>query len=172
MSDTSTVISTEDAFSIPNVFASPSGSTSSPRKSTSELSKAYKGASKFYLTRRFHEALSTIKPFVTVPSDHQDSEEDDAEIQKAPIAKADKKWRIKVWSFYLTLLNAIVELGPDEGSATIGRLQWKDILNKGETGSIWDEVVNIGYGGDESLVDAEVVVNLYDLKHQWYLNIC
>lgn len=162
MSDTSTVISTEDAFSIPNVFASSNGSISSPRKS-SELSKAYKSASKFYLTRRFHEALSTIKPLITVPSSHQNNKEDDTEDQKAPIAKADKRWRIKVWSFYLTLLNAIVELGPDEGSVTIGRLQWKDILNKAETGSIWDEVVNVGYGGDESRVDAEVVVNLYDV---------
>ena len=168
MSDTSTVISTEDAFSIPNVFASSNGSISSPRKSSSELSKAYKSASKFYLTRRFHEALSTIKPLVTIPSSHQNGEEDDAEDQKAPIAKADKKWRIKVWSFYLTLLNAVVELGPDEGGATIGRLQWKDILNKAETGNIWDEVVNVGYGGDESFVDAEVVVNLYDLWRYKY----
>ena len=179
MSDTSTVVSTDDAFSIPNVFASPNGSISSPRKS-SELSKAYRSASKFYLTRRFHEALSAIKPLVTVPSGHPNGEEDDAEDQKAPINKADKKWRIKVWSFYLTLLNAIVELGPDEGSATIGRVQWKDILNKAETGSIWDEVVNVGYGGDESLVDAEVVVNLYDhlsnlkylLTHPYTERIC
>ena len=165
MSDTSTVISTEDAFSIPNVSASSNGAIlCKPKTKRSELSKAYKSACQCYLTRRFHEALSTIKPLITTPSGPQNGEEDDAEDHKAPIAKADKQWRIKVWSFYLALLNVIVELGPDEGSATVGRLQWKDILNKAETGSIWDEVVNVGYGGDESLVDAEVVVNLCGLS--------
>ena len=82
------------------------------------------------------------------------------EFRSAPIARTDKRWRVKLWSFYLTLLNAVAELGPEEGKAVFGKQQWKSLVAKAENGTIWEEVVNTGYGGIEARVDAEVVINL------------
>ena len=67
---------------------------------------------------------------------------------------------MKVWSFYLTFLNAVVELGPEEGKLAFGSARWKDLVSKARDGSIWEDIVRDGYSGDEGAVDGEVVVNL------------
>ncbi|KAL9131109.1 MAG: hypothetical protein Q9217_000871 [Psora testacea] len=163
MSDTTNVIATEEALSTSSILVSSLGSISSSRRSHSEISKAYRRASNFFVTRRFLEALSSIKPLVTIT--HHDGQatgySDGAE--RAPIAKVDRKWRVKVWSLYLTLLNAIADLGQEEGQAVFGKQVWKALVSKVEDGTIWEEVENIGYSGIEGCVDAEVVVNLANL---------
>lgn len=152
-----------DVLSSSSHLGSSLGSISPPRKS-SEWSRRYKRASNLFLTRQLPEALATILPFVTVtPLDkhaEDQSEEDNTIIAQAPIAKADRKWRIKIWSFYLTLLNAIADLGPDDGKDAFGSKEWRRLITKAEDGTIWDHVVQVGYGGNEGSVDDDVVVNL------------
>lgn len=61
---------------------------------------------------------------------------------------------------YVTLLSAIIDLGPEEGKAMIGQKEWKDISTQVRDGIIWEKVVQIGYQGREGSIDAEVVYNL------------
>lgn len=171
MSGTSTAVidPVEESLSSSRLLGSSLGSSlgslSSPRKSSSEVSRTYKQASTLFLTRRLAEALATIQPLVTVPQSEEypgggTGEDEEKTIQQAPIASASRSSRIKIWSFYLTLLNSIAELGPDDGKNAFGSKEWSSIIAKARDGTIWDEVVRIGYGGNEGNVDADVVANL------------
>ena len=66
-----------------------------------------------------------------------------------------------MWSLYLTILNAIVELGPEDGKAAFGTMEWRELVRKVREGGFWEEVVREGYRGVEGNVDADVVINLY-----------
>lgn len=162
-SATALVDPTEDAISTSRILGSSVGSLSTPRKAPSEISPVYKEARNLFLTRRLSEALSTIEPLITAPHRREEDGEDEGETKPAPIAVASRSSRIKVWSFYLTLLNAIAELGPEDGRAAFGIKQWKSLVAKAQDGTIWEEVVHIGYGDIESRVDADVVINLATL---------
>lgn len=61
---------------------------------------------------------------------------------------------------YLTILNAIVELEPDEGKDAFGAQEWRGLCNKVRDGAIWEEVVKNGYHGVDGDVDSDVVINL------------
>lgn len=76
------------------------------------------------------------------------------------MTQASRSTRIKVWSLYLTILNAIVELEPEEGKEAFGNQEWRALCNKIRDGEIWEEVVKNGYHGVEGDVDADVVINL------------
>ncbi|KAL5119307.1 hypothetical protein ACEQ8H_002794 [Pleosporales sp. CAS-2024a] len=128
------------------------------RQQASQIAKAYRQAAQLFLTRRLPEALSTIEPVIT-PAPPLD----DAAPAPAPIATASRGTRVKVWSFYLTFLNAVVELGADDGKHAFGSTRWKQLVTKCRDGSVWDDVVRDGYAGVEADVDADVVVNLATL---------
>lgn len=66
-----------------------------------------------------------------------------------------------MWSLYLTILNAIIELDPDEGKHAFGSSEWRNLVTKVREGEVWEEVVKNGYGGVEGNVDSDVVINLY-----------
>lgn len=131
-------------------------SSSTSARHTSQISKTYRQASTLFLTRRLPEALSTILPLITPPSGQS---ENGAE-EPAPVARASRSTRIKVWSLYLTTLNAIVELEPDEGKDAFGSQEWRALCTKVREGDVWEEVVRNGYHGVESDVDSDVVINL------------
>lgn len=80
--------------------------------------------------------------------------------EPTPVAKASRNTRVKVWSLYLTTLNAIVEMDPEEGKASFGTKEWRAICSKVRDGEIWEEVVRNGYHGIEGDVDSDVVINL------------
>lgn len=65
-----------------------------------------------------------------------------------------------MWSFYLTFLNAVVELGPEDGKNAFGAVEWKGLVAKTRDGSVWEDIVRDGYFGREENVDPEVVINL------------
>ncbi|KAL8941847.1 MAG: hypothetical protein Q9211_001655 [Gyalolechia sp. 1 TL-2023] len=135
-----------------------------PRQKYSQISKVYKQASASFLTRDFAEAFATLQTIITPPEHSEDDFRAEAlPEQEAPIATASRGLRIRVWSLYLTLLNAIIELGPEEGKAATGSRKWREIAAKARDGSIWDEVAQIGYGGIEGNMDADVVANLATL---------
>ena len=139
------------------------GSVSSSRHQSSPIAKTYRQAAQLFLTRRFPEALSTIEPIITPPpsSEQQKGQENGHNPTLAPVASASRNTRIKVWSFYLTLLNSIVELGLEDGKHAFGSTRWRALAVKAREGSVWEDVVRDGYNGREGEVDAEVVCNLF-----------
>lgn len=139
-------------------------SLSASRQQSSQIAKAYRQAAQLFLTRRLPEALSTIEPIITAPPPvaHGDGDHDSDAVQTAyaPVATASRGTRVKVWSFYLTFLNSVVELGAEEGKHAFGSARWKQLVSRCRDGSVWDDVVRDGYAGVEGDVDADVVVNL------------
>lgn len=136
-----------------------SASTSS--LSPSKLcSKTYKKASQLFLTRRLQEALVSLEPVITAKNGNDDQDVNGVD-SVPPIGTVPATWRIKIWNLYVTLLSAIIDLGPEEGKAMIGQKEWKDISTQVRDGTIWEKVVQIGYQGREGSIDAEVVYNLY-----------
>ncbi|KAI9864091.1 MAG: hypothetical protein M1813_003408 [Trichoglossum hirsutum] len=133
----------------------------SPRSGSSQFSKAYRQASSLFLTRRLQEALSALQPLITNTSTSDQTNGSSSE--GAPIANANKSSRIKVWSLYLTILDAVVNLGPEEGKNAFGSQEWRSLVGKAREGKVWDDVVVDGYRGIEGDVDAEVVTSLSTL---------
>lgn len=151
------------------MYSSISSLSSAPgtqRSQASNIAKSYRQAAQLFLTRRLPEALSTIEPVITPQKESQDGSNgsdgsgQEAEVIQAPIGSASRGTRIKVWSFYLTFLNAVVELGPEEGKHAFGSAKWRALVAKARDGSVWEDVVKNGYSGVEGDVDPDVVVNL------------
>ncbi|CAN8096771.1 unnamed protein product [Discula destructiva] len=136
-------------------------SSVSARTSGSTVSKTYRQSSTLFLTRRLPEALTTILPLLAPPS--APSEGVNGTIEPAPVAKASRNTRIKVWTLYIAILNAIVALEPEEGKEAFGSQEWRSICTKVRDGDIWEEVVTNGYHGTEGDVDPDVVINLATL---------
>ncbi|KAJ5537186.1 hypothetical protein N7513_010372 [Penicillium frequentans] len=130
---------------------------------TKLCSRTYKTASQLFLTRRLPESLANLRPILTVSTPEDSQTNGDHSAAVAPIANASSTWRIKVWNFYITLLSAIVELGPEEGKNQFGQKEWKQMATQVREGGIWEDVVQIGYRGREGSVDAEVVYVLATL---------
>ncbi|KAF1942874.1 hypothetical protein EJ02DRAFT_502570 [Clathrospora elynae] len=138
-------------------------SLSTSRQQSSQIAKAYRQAAQLFLTRRLPEALSTIEPIITPPP-HDEANGHPGDLAgHAPVATASRGTRVKVWSFYLTFLNSVVELGAEEGKHAFGSARWKQLVSKCRDGSIWDDVVRDGYAGVEGDVDPDVVINLATL---------
>ncbi|KAI1384633.1 uncharacterized protein F4822DRAFT_415757 [Hypoxylon trugodes] len=135
-------------------------SSTSARPSSNNISKAYRQASQLFLTRRLPEALSTVLPLITPTTETSDV---NGLTEPAPVARASKSTRIKVWSLYLTILNAILELDSDEGKDAFGTQEWRTLCKKVRDGDVWEEVVQFGYHGVEGEVDSDVVINLATL---------
>ena len=131
------------------------------KKASSEISKVYKHASQLYLTRRLVDAYEVLQPLITPSSQSNGhAQSDDEAPPQAPIASATTSQRIKIWSLYITLLNAIVDLGLEEGGNDFGPKEYRAIVKNVRDGAIWEQVVRDGYRGREGSVDAEVVYNL------------
>ena len=60
----------------------------------------------------------------------------------------------------MTILNAVLELDPDEGKISFGSSEYRALVNKVRDSEVWEEVVRNGYGGIEGDLDADVVINL------------
>jgi hypothetical protein len=161
-SSTVTMTTADSSLAKSQLLSTTSISTpSSNGRSSSEISKAYKHASQLFVTRRFPEALSVLEPVINPaqqPNGYKDSDEHSP--AEAPIAIATSSQRIKVWVLYITLLNAIVDLGQGEGKRCFGQTRYKEMVTCVRSGDIWETVVRDGYGGTEGSVDAEVVYNL------------
>lgn len=146
----------------PHAAFTPSLLSSTSSRHTSHMTKTYRQASTLFLTRRLPEALSTVLPLVTPPAGGLPGSDQAGEVSgdPAPVAEASRSMRVKVWSLYLTILNAIVELEPDDGKDAFGSQEWRGLCAKVREGAIWDEVARNGYHGVEADVDSDVVINL------------
>ncbi|KAI8634983.1 hypothetical protein F5Y19DRAFT_132589 [Xylariaceae sp. FL1651] len=142
-----------------NSISSLASSTSS-RVAPSQISKTYRQASQLFLTRRLPEALSTVLPIITPSTEGSDA---NGLTEPAPVVRASRSTRIKVWTLYLTILNAILELDPEQGKEAFGTKEWRALCHKVREGDVWEEVVQFGYHGVEGDVDSDVVINLATL---------
>ncbi|KAF2808789.1 uncharacterized protein BDZ99DRAFT_389121 [Mytilinidion resinicola] len=157
-------MSYDDSLATSRMLSSSVSSLSSSRQQSSQIAKAYRQAAQLFLTRRLPEALSTIEPVISAPEHEYVNGEQNGDLPNyAPVAAASRGTRIKVWSFYLTFLNSVIELGAEEGKHAFGSSRWKALVSKCRDGSVWEEVVRDGYAGNEGDVDAEVVINLATL---------
>jgi hypothetical protein len=156
MSTTTTTITNRD---YPQMYSSISSLTSIDRQPPS-IPRVYKQASQLFLTRRISEALDVLEPIITpsIPSSPKTHAHDASAV--APIASATKNARCKVWGLYVSILNEVVELGPEDGKRQIGSVRWKELVDKTSSCSVWEEVVQNGYNGNEGSVDIEVVALL------------
>ncbi|KYK60006.1 peroxin 26 [Drechmeria coniospora] len=155
LSPTVTSTATAEPFAsnlLSSSISSLSSSTTAARH-TSHTSKTYRQASTLFLTRRLPEALTTLAPLITPLADGE----------PAPVAGASRTTRIKVWSLYLTILNAILELEAEEGKDAFGHQEWRALCSMVRDGTIWEDVVRNGYHGVEGDVDSDVVINLATL---------
>ncbi|KAI9166798.1 Serine/threonine-protein kinase haspin [Paramyrothecium foliicola] len=141
-----------------DLLASSISSLSAPAgpRQSSHISKTYRQASTLFLTRRLPEALTTLIPLITPPATADDGE-------LAPVAKSSRTTRVKVWSLYLTILNAVIELEAEEGKNAFGTQEWRALCSKVRDGNVWEDVVRNGYHGVEGDVDPDVVINLATL---------
>lgn len=143
-------------------LSSSRSSLNTSKRSSSEISKTYKHASQLYLTRRLYEAYETLQPVIKAPKQTNGHSHEEEEVPiLAPIASATTSQRIKIWSLYAALLNAVVDLGSETGKQEFGQKLYREIVRIVQTGDVWEQVVQDGYRGHEASVDAEVVYNLY-----------
>ncbi len=159
--------------SLDSQYISNSLSSLSRSKSTNNLIvRTYKQATQLYLTKRFKEALETLEPIITPQQSQTNGDHSNGDANghaqstqngPAPVGQSSRGTRTKVWVFYLSLLNSIIELGIEEGKVIFGSAKWKELAAKARNGSIWEEIVQRGYGGNEGEVDADVIVNLATL---------
>ncbi|KAK6442071.1 hypothetical protein LTR95_001690 [Oleoguttula sp. CCFEE 5521] len=151
----------------PDYISSSLASLSRSKSTNTFIVKFYKAATQLYLTRRFKEAWDAIAPAVgaeswgTTAGARLGGDED--AVEAAPIAQSSHGTRTKVWVFWLSLVHAIVELGAEEGKAEFGGELWKCIAKAAREGGVWNHIIARGYGGVETEVDAEVVVNVATL---------
>ena len=146
-------------------------SLSNARSTNSLIVRTYKQATQLYLTKRFREALDTLEPIITPQQTNENGHHANGDSNghtssahgPAPVAQSSRSTRTKVWVFYLSLLNSIIELGADEGGQMFGSSKWKELASKVKEGMVWEEIVQRGYGGSEGELDADVVVNLATL---------
>lgn len=157
-SSTMTMQDTLDSQYLTSSFSNLSRS----RSTNSLIVRTYKQATQLYLTRRFKEALEVLEPIVT-PQQQNGATNGEGTAGAAPVAQSTKGTRTKVWVFYLSLLHAIIELGPEDGKLVFGSTRWRQLANKAREGSVRDEITRAGYGGQEGEVDADVVVILATL---------
>jgi hypothetical protein len=135
------------------------------RSTNSLIVRTYKQATQLYLTKRFKEALETLEPIVNPQSSAGGSAViGGGSVQvAAPVAQSSKGTRTKVWVFYLSLIHAIIELGAEEGKNQFGSAKWRELAAKARDGSVWEDIIRCGYGGNEGDLDPDVVVNLATL---------
>lgn len=153
----------EDSWANGSGMLSSTGSLATSRNQTSHIAKTYRQAADLYLTRRLPEALSTIEAII-LPQHAEHGNGNSHAL--APVASASRGTRIKVWSFYLTFLNSVVELGLEEGKLAFGSAKYRELVGKARDGGVWEDVVRDGYRGEEGAVDADVVINLYVVPHE------
>ena len=144
-------------------------SLSRSRSTNSFIVRTYKQATQLYLTKRFKEALETLEPIISAQQNDDErtngdaNGHEDATSGSAPVAQSTRGTRTKVWVFYLSLLHAIIDMGQEEGRNIFGSTKWRELASKAREWSVWEEVVQRGYDGNEGDVDADVVVNLATL---------
>lgn len=149
-----------DSQSSSQYLSSSHSSLNQSKRQSSEISKTYKQASQLYLTRRLAEAYEALQPVIKRPEQANGTQSDDDHPLLAPIATATTSQRIKIWSLYASLLNAILDLGTEEGKSEFGQKQYREIVRVVQSSEVWEQVVQEGYRGREASVDAEVVYNL------------
>ena len=135
-----------------------------------------------FLTRRIRESLEAVEPVINPPDSNGQNESDgdihtnghsnsyandgdgingsESQPKQALIATASRGARTKIWNLYVSILNEIVQMGPEDGKEEFGADRWKLLVKHVREGAVWDEVINKGYRGVEGLVDADVVTNL------------
>ena len=127
-----------------------------------QLLTTYKRARDFYLVQQFGEAFDEISSLLNdnnVFVADLDNGPGSARTQ-APVFHANMGLKVKIWSLYLTLLNTLRDVGGQKASAYVGAQRWQRLSESLHNGSIWQHVVDVGFAGDEQVMDIDIVIAL------------
>lgn len=145
----------------PPFMTSSTSSLSSAWNQPPNVARIYKQAFQLFITRRTQEAWDALQPIVLPPHLYNPANaQNTAKEDQAPVAVASKNARVKVWNLYVSILNAILELGNVEGKQEFGASMWTKLASNVRQGEVWQDVVQYGYCGQEGNVDPEVVASL------------
>jgi len=128
--------------------------------SKKKISREYDLAQGYFSSKQFREAYDTLEALISPPKPKGGDAEDEASTGKPPIATAKSSLRVKVWVLYFKLLDALIGSGPNEGVVEFGRDKWREITSSVLDSTIWNQVLQDGYGGTLANVEAEVVWDL------------
>lgn len=128
--------------------------------SKKQISKEYDLAQGYFSSKQFREAYDILEALISPPKPKPGDVEDETFADKSPIANAKSSLRVKVWVLYFRLLDALIASEPNEGVAEFGRDKWRQITSKVLDSTIWQQVLQDGYGGILADVEAEVVWDL------------
>lgn len=128
--------------------------------SKKQISKDYDLAQGYFSSKQFREAYDILEALISTPKPEAGDVEDEASTGKSPIATAKSSLRIKVWTLYFKLVDALIVSGPNECVAEFGRDKWRQITSRVLDSTIWKQVLQDGYGGILANVDAGVVGDL------------
>ena len=124
-----------------------------------ELAQVYDQAATYFITRRPSEALSLLCTAIfPAPVDHG-IPFNFGLAEFAPVAGAPRKLRIKIWSLFISCLDALALIEGD-GVQVARPTRYRDLLTKVRDGTVWDVVVQRGYREQRDSVDPEVVISL------------
>lgn len=123
------------------------------KRTSSAVAKIVRETTNLYLTRSLREANQLFESLL-IPEELIDA------LPTTSIAKASPKDRLKAWRLYIALLDAIVDLGSEEGRRQFGHSEWDSILGKVKTTALWSDIVHTGYCGIEGSVEDVLVVEL------------
>ena len=129
--------------------------------SNKQISKYYDFAQGYFSNKQFREAYYILETLTTPPKPKVGDLADEIHAGQSPIATAKPSLRVKVWILYFKLLDAVIGSGPNEGVSDFGPDKWSQITSKAVDSSIWELVLQNGYGGLHANMEAEVVWHLY-----------
>lgn len=132
-----------------------------------QISKVYEHAKSLYASKELVQAYNALQPLVT-PSNFQSNE---LTFDTAPVADAKHSQRVKVWSLYCNLVQDILATDYDLGTAKFSNATYEYVKSQAE-GTVWDYVIQVGYGGRLSAVDSATVIHMsvmpYDrISNMW-----
>lgn len=109
-----------------------------PTLSLSAIQTAFQRSTTLFLTRRLPPALETLHPVLPYTN------------------KCVRSLRVKIWSTYFAILDAVLKLEGPEGKDAFGSLRsWREVKNRVRKAKIWEEL--LGTYGDVGRAEIEIV---------------
>ena len=149
----------EDSVTSSGLLGSADGSVGPTQLSNKQISRDYDIAQSNFSNKQFQEAHQVLETLISPTSSNGDTV-NEKRAQKAPITAAKSSLRVKTWVLYFKLLDAVIGLGPNEGVEDLALSTQKNLKSKVVDSSIWEQVLQDGYGGTHCNVEAEVVWHL------------
>lgn len=160
--DTAVLNPIESSVASSDLLGSVYGSVAPAHWGNKQISKYYDLAQASFSNRQFQEAYQTLETLISPISSGPYDLIDGRLAKPSPIITAKSSLRVKIWVLYFKLLDAIIGLSPDENVEGIAPKERYQLIFQVKNGTIWDRILQDGYGGVHARVEAEVAWHLYE----------